>query len=65
MTITYSPIDDAAPSDSFLDTITFNNIKSEPGKEPSTIVGVDRNEKVPPQAGADQSEDVKVANGVR
>jgi len=65
VTITYSPIEGSSPSDSFLDTVAFNNVKSPVGKEPSKIVGVDRNEKVPPQAGSDQTEDVNVVNGVR
>jgi len=48
VTITYSPLEGVDSSESFLDTVTFNNINSDEGKDPSTVVGIDVHDKNAP-----------------
>ena len=48
VTITYSPLEGVDPSESFLDTVTFNNINSDENKDPSTVVGIDVHDKNAP-----------------
>jgi len=61
VTITYDPIEGTPCSESFLDVVEFNNVKSPVGKPPSKIVGVDKLEKNPHGA---ESPDAEV-NGVK
>jgi len=61
VTITYDPIEETPCSESFLDTVEFNNVKSPVGKPPSKIVGVDKLESNP--QGSESTDDE--LNGVK
>ncbi|KAG8954663.1 histidinolphosphatase [Tulasnella sp. 424] len=44
VTITYQPKEGGGAASDFLDIIEFNNVKSDPKKPPTKIVGADKNE---------------------
>ncbi|KIO28164.1 hypothetical protein M407DRAFT_22644 [Tulasnella calospora MUT 4182] len=44
VTITYQPTEGGSSASGFLDIVEFNNLKSDPEKPPSKVVGVDKNE---------------------
>lgn len=67
MTISYSQIDDKPINQTFLDTIQFNfSAKSDAGKEPTTVEGVDTLQMIEPgdEGGAGEST-MKAGNGAR
>ncbi|KAG9019660.1 hypothetical protein FRB90_012006 [Tulasnella sp. 427] len=64
VTITYQPTEDDSSASGFLDIIEFNNVKSDPEKAPTKVVGVDKNEN-PSELDNDDSEEPSDGNAAK